>query len=58
MNLKRIQARVARWNEPSLKLLAKLGFKEEGTLLQDYFYDGEFNNSICFSLIKPEGKVN
>lgn len=52
MNLVRIQARVAEWNTPSIKLLDKLGFKKEGVLFQDYKYEGKFHDSLCYSLIK------
>lgn len=52
MNLVRIQARVAEWNTPSIKLLDKLGFKKEGLLYKDYKFEGKFHDSLCYSLIK------
>ncbi|MDX1447227.1 GNAT family protein [Lishizhenia sp.] len=54
MHLKRIQARVAAWNTASIRLLDKFGFEKEGELRQDYFYEGKFSDSLCYSLLAPE----
>jgi ribosomal-protein-alanine N-acetyltransferase len=54
LNLHRIEALVADWNTPSLKLVAKNGFAKEGTMREDYIVNGVSENSECFSLLKWE----
>lgn len=54
MSLHRIEALIADWNEPSLKLINKYGFVKEGIMRQDYFYNGKYEDSICYSLLKSE----
>jgi [ribosomal protein S5]-alanine N-acetyltransferase len=52
--LHRIQALVMPGNEPSIALLEKLGFTNEG-LLRDYvFLKGRFHDMFCFSLLARE----
>ena len=41
-------------NEPSKKLLLKLGFKHEGTLRDRCFFHGEYWNQLYFGLLKEE----
>ncbi|MBI9045932.1 MAG: GNAT family N-acetyltransferase [Anaerolineaceae bacterium] len=54
MGLNRIDALVYIKNDPSLQLLKKLGFKQEG-LLRDYFcLDGVFYDHYLFSLLQRE----
>lgn len=52
--LHRIEALVADWNTPSLKLLARYGFTKEGTMREDYVVNGVSENSDCYSLLKWE----
>ncbi len=54
LKLHRIEALVAPWNEPSIKLLNRFGFIKEGTRRQDYLLDGKFEDSDSYSLLKPE----
>ena len=54
VNLNRLQALVMPGNEASAKLLAKLGFTEEGTLRQYAFFKGKYQDLRCFSLIWEE----
>ena len=54
MNLNRIEACIGPENIPSLKLVKKFGFKEEGYLRQHYFKDNVLQDSIIFSLLKEE----
>lgn len=54
MNLNRIEACVGPANTPSLKLMQKFHFKEEGLRRQDYFTNGEFVDSIMFALLKQD----
>jgi len=54
MRLNRIEAFVGTRNVPSLKLLKGAGFTEEGILRSHYLKNGIMEDSICFSLLKPE----
>jgi ribosomal-protein-alanine N-acetyltransferase len=54
MNLHRIDAKIASWNIASTKLIVKNGFQKEGTLREDYFFNGEHQDSDCYSLLKHE----
>ncbi|MDR2234843.1 MAG: GNAT family N-acetyltransferase [Chryseobacterium sp.] len=56
MNLHRIEALVADWNIPSVKLLLRYGFTKEGTRREDYIVDGNYENSDCYSLLQWEWK--
>ena len=54
MGLNRVEALVVPENEPSLRLLRRLGFAEEG-LLRDYgFWKGRFHDLRLFSLLKKD----
>jgi ribosomal-protein-alanine N-acetyltransferase len=50
----RIQARVIAGNEPSVRVLAKLGFRYEGTLRSSLFRRGNFEDVRFFSLLRSE----
>lgn len=54
MNLHRVEALVADWNEPSVKLLVKNGFVKEGIVREDYVVNGKNEDSVCYSLLKHE----
>lgn len=56
LDLNRIQGLVADYNIPSIKLLLKNGFVKEGILREDYFDNGRFEDSVCYSLLKSEWK--
>jgi ribosomal-protein-alanine N-acetyltransferase len=56
MNLHRVEAFVGTQNMPSLKLMQKFGFKQEGTLREHYFTNGRFEDSMVFGLLKREFK--
>ncbi|CAM4291012.1 GNAT family N-acetyltransferase [Flavobacterium terrigena] len=49
MNLHRIEALVGTENIPSLKLMKKFGFTQEGVLKQHYFINDKFEDSVIFS---------
>lgn len=54
MRLNRIDALVYIENAPSIQLLQRLGFKQEG-ILRDYFYlDGKFYDHHLFALLQRE----
>ena len=50
----RIEACPFETNEPSKKLLLKLGFRHEGTLRGRCLYRGEYLNQMYFGLLKEE----
>jgi [ribosomal protein S5]-alanine N-acetyltransferase len=54
MNLHRIEAFIGPKNEPSLKLVKKLNFTQEGHLREHFCKDGVMEDSIVFSLLKKE----
>lgn len=54
LGLHRIQALVADYNTPSIKLLLHYGFTKEGTMREDYVEKGIHEDSDCYSLLKRE----
>ncbi len=54
MNLNRIQAIIDSRNTRSLNLVHRLGFKKEGVLRQNSYFDGQFRDDVCFSLLRKE----
>jgi ribosomal-protein-alanine N-acetyltransferase len=54
MNLNRIEAYVAPYNIPSLKLMEKFSFTQEGLLREHYFSNGKLDDSVVFSLLRKE----
>ena len=54
MGLNRIEAQVHPHNVSSLRLLARLGFAEEGLLRQASIWDGEHHDLVQLSLLRAE----
>jgi len=54
MGLNRIEGMSLPENIPSIKLLKKLGFQEEGTLREYAFFRGQFRDFKMFSLLKKD----
>lgn len=54
MELNRVEAQVHPHNGSSLKLLARLGFVEEGILRQAGFWDGEHRDLVQLSLLRED----
>lgn len=54
MNLHRIEVFLSVENIPSLKLITKFGFTQEGILKDHYFKNGIMEDSVVFSLLKNE----
>ena len=54
LELHRIEALVADWNTPSVKLLNRFNFTKEGTMREDYWWEGKFEDSDCYSLLVSE----
>lgn len=54
MKLHRVEAMIATYNVPSLKLAEKFGFTQEGILREHYSVNGKMEDSVVFSLLKQE----
>lgn len=54
MNLHRVEAFVAPNNEPSLRLLKRMKFTQEGYLREHYKVNGKMEDSLLFSLLRRE----
>ena len=57
MKLHRIEAYVADYNIPSVKLLENNNFKKEGLLREHYFTNNRYEDSVVYSLLKGEFKT-
>ena len=54
MQLNKIEAKVEPKNEASIRLLHKLGFRQEGLLRQHEFEKGRYIDLAVFSKLKSE----
>lgn len=54
LNLNRVGLDVFAFNERGINSYRKLGFKEEGRIREDLFYDGEYHDSILMGVMKKE----
>lgn len=54
LNLHRVDANVGADNISSRNLLIKLGFVHEGTLRQHYITRGQYEDQLCFGLLRDE----
>ena len=54
MKLNRVEALIADYNTPSLKLVHRFGFRKEGVLRGHYFVDGIAEDSVVFGLLASE----
>lgn len=52
MNLHSIEANINPGNEASAKLLESTGFIKEAYFKEDFFFDGEFRDTIIYSQLK------
>ena len=50
----RIEANPLAGNESSVKLLVKLGFREEGRLRERRFFRGQFQDQLYFGILREE----
>ena len=56
LGLHRIEANPLAENTPSINLLRKLGFKQEGVLRQRHYFRGRFEDQVYFGLLRDEGR--
>jgi ribosomal-protein-alanine N-acetyltransferase len=54
MGINRVEAQVHPSNEPSLKLLRRLGFVEEGRLRQGGYWAGQHHDLLQYSLLRQD----
>ena len=54
MQLHRVEAMISSNNIPSLKLVEKFGFTQEGVLRSHYFTNNRMEDSVVFSLLEEE----
>ncbi|WP_456271021.1 GNAT family N-acetyltransferase [Bacillus sp. AK031] len=54
LNLYRIGLCVYSYNSRAIKSYEKLGFKQEGVLRSELFYDGEFHDNIIMGVLRDE----
>jgi len=56
LNLHRISSAAVAFNERSIKLHKKLGFREEGRLRQAMFKNGQYHDRVEFGILREEWK--
>jgi RimJ/RimL family protein N-acetyltransferase len=54
IGLHRIVARIDERNEPSMKLAARLGMRQEARLVHNEFFKGEWSNEVDFAMLADE----
>lgn len=54
LNINKITSDVFPNNESIIKLLEKMGFKEEGRLKEHYFHQGKFKDVVIYSLLRND----
>jgi len=52
--LNRIEAQTYLYSEPSMSLLRKLGFQDEGVRREVYYWKNQFHDMRCFSLLRRD----
>ena len=60
LNLYRLEAEVVDGNVPSMKLMKKLGFTEEGRLREAKFVNGKYHDLLRYGMLRREygGQIN
>jgi RimJ/RimL family protein N-acetyltransferase len=54
MNLHRVYLRVYEYNARGIRSYEKCGFKQEGTLRDDRYTDGEYHHTMMMGILKEE----
>jgi len=54
MSLNRIRVLIPSHNDPSMRLVQRLGFKKEGVLRDRAYFQGRYVDDVCFSLLRRE----
>lgn len=53
-DINKVHAQTSSLNKAAVALLAKAGFKRDGTLRHHYYYDGELHDGYVYSLLRFE----
>jgi ribosomal-protein-alanine N-acetyltransferase len=54
LGLRKVMAQTAEFNNASIALLKKIGFKQDGCLRQHHELDGKYFNDLLFSMLRGE----
>jgi len=54
LNLHKISIEIASFNENTIVLYKSLGFKQEGTLIEQYYWDNEYHDIHMYGLLKAD----
>lgn len=54
MGLNSVTAQIDPQNQPSRRVLERLGFRQDGLLRQDYYFGGRFLDTAIFTLLRSE----
>lgn len=57
LDINRIEAEVMEGNDPSIQVLHKMGFHQEGTLRQWMFWNNKHYDMLMFSLLRSDGQA-
>ena len=57
LELHRLEADVDPRNEPSIRVLERLGFKREGHMRERYQVNGEIQDAFIYGLLRPEWRA-
>ena len=57
LNLRKINLRVAKYNNKAKLLYDSIGFKEEGILKEHVFFDGDYHDVFILSLFKENFNI-
>lgn len=52
--INRVYAQIGDFNKPAEKLFDSVGYKRDGKLRQHHFYQGEFHDTLVYSLLRFE----
>jgi len=58
LNLRKIAINVYAFNERAIKTYTNLGFKQEGRLIEDLYFDGEYYDNLLLALFKRDYRNN
>jgi len=54
LGMNKLYAEIYEYNEQSIKLFEKIGFKLEGKLREHHYWNGKFHDSLIYSILRSE----
>lgn len=54
LNLHKLDLEVRAYNERAIRCYKKCGFKEEGRIRENYFFDGKYTDTLFMGILKSE----